>query len=309
MFRHLGVLLEPGEYGSDAAIPVLEFALGNSARISLWYAQNHPDEPHGRARCEFVAREVLARTEAAALAMGIPCKAAGLSCAQRAHEIVDAAHLNGCDAIATAPTAAAMGVPGSPTSDLLALANVPVLMFGIGCAPPRIAALELLRTEYRRHAGLLHEWFCLLSELAARGQPIRPADRLGLRRAVEQIRSIVHPLQRCKELTLYGRLRRRVERVRAEIDELVLLGQRAHELLGQIESMVTRPEAHDVEAHVLLSALDRYAHIVWTTRGREEGVIVAAARRHLSETDWERLHGEFVNACRDELSDTGTQAF
>lgn len=296
MFRHLGIFIEPSEHCSDAAIQVLEFALENSARISLWYAQRWPDDPHAQTHCEFVAREALARTEAAALAMGIPCRAVALFSSQPAHEVLNAVNLYGCDAIVMVRGVSEAAAPGSQLFELPSLATVPVLTFGIGCTPPAIQALELLRSGYRRHAVLLRQWLCLLSDRNVSDGATLRAHCVGLRTVVEQIRSTLHPLQRCKELTLYGRLRRRVESVRAEIDEVLLLGQRAHELLGELESMVSRP-AGDVEAAELLSALDRYAQIIWTARGREEGVIVPAARRHLTASDWERLHAEFINAC------------
>jgi hypothetical protein len=296
MFRHLGLLIEPSEQCSDAPVQALEFALGNSARISLWYAQTWPEDPRAQAQCKFVAREVLARTEAAALAMGIPCRAAALFSSQPAREVLNAVHRHGCDAIVMVRDRSEMAVPGSQAFDLRARATVPVLTFGIGCTPSRIPALELLRTEYRRHAVGLHQWLCLLSDRDASDESSLREHCAGLREAVEHIRSTVHLLQRRKELTLYGRLRRRVGSVRAEIDEVLLLGQRAHELLGELELMVARPHG-GVEAAEVLSVLDRYAQCIWTIRGREEGIIFAAARCQLTAADWERLHAEFVQAC------------
>ncbi|CAB3802727.1 hypothetical protein LMG28688_05624 [Paraburkholderia caffeinitolerans] len=231
------------------------------------------------------------------MAMGIPCRVTALFSTQPAHEVLNAVRLSGCDTIVTVRGPAETAVPGSKAFDLRALATVPVLTFGIGATPPRIPALDVLRTEYRRHAALLRQWLCVLSDQDASNAQSLRAHCAGLRETVEHIRSTVHPLQRRKELTLYGRLRRRVESVRAEIDEVLLLGRREHELLGELELLVARPEG-GVEAAEVLSVLDRYAQRVWTIRGREEGIILAAARRHLTAADWERLHAEFIHACR-----------
>jgi hypothetical protein len=161
--------------------------------------------------------------------------------------------------------------------------------------PARIAALDLLRAEYRRLADLLQQWLSL-SRSRARGEPNLRAHRVSMLAAVAHIRRTVHPLQRCKEISLCGPLRRRVDSLRAEIDELLLLGQRERELLVEIELKLAHPLDTESTVVDLSSALRSYAHLVWTARGREEGIVLPAARRHLTTLDWDRLHARFIIA-------------
>jgi nucleotide-binding universal stress UspA family protein len=292
MFRHLGVSIDSSDHCSDAAIRALEFAVEHGARVSLWYGQPVPDDPLVKAHCDHRASEALTRAEAAAQAMGVPCRTAALFGERPAQEILDAAKLCGCDVVVMAHDPGELAKSGSVASNLLSLAQVPVLTPG---RPARIAALDLLRGEYRRLADLLQQWLSLSSS-RARGEPNLRPHRASILAAVEHIRRTVHPLQRCKEASLCGPLRRRVGSLRAEIDELLLLGQRERELLVEIELTLAQPLDNESAVVDLSSALTRYAHLVWTARGREEGIVLPAARRHLRTLDWDRLHARFIIA-------------
>jgi nucleotide-binding universal stress UspA family protein len=292
MFRHLGVSIDSSDHCSDAAIRALEFAVEKSARVSLWYGQPVPDDPLVKAYCDQRASEALTRIEAAAQAMGIPCGAAALFAERPARAILDAAKIAGCDVVVMAHDPGELAIRGSVASNLLSLANVPVLTPG---RPAGIAALDLLRAEYRRFAGLLQQWLSLSSS-RARGESNLSAHRLNILAAVEHIRRTVHPLQRCKEVSLCGPLRRHVDSLRAEIDELLLLGQRERELLVEIDLKSAQPLDNESALADLSAALKRYAHLVWTARGREEGIVLPAARRHLTTLDWDRLHARFIIA-------------
>lgn len=292
MFRHLGVSLDSSDHGSDAAIRALEFAREHGARVSLWYGQPVSDDPLVRANRGHRASEALTRAESAAQAMGLPCSAAALFAERPAQEILDAARIVGCDVVVMAHDPTELATHGSVASDLLAHAQLPILTPG---RPARIAALDLLRAEYRRLSGLLHRWLSLNSS-RARGEPDLKSDRVRILAAVEHIRRTVHPLQRCKEVALCGPLRRRVDSLRAEIDELLLLGQHARELLLEIELKLAQSLDDESAVVDLSAALSRYAQLVWTARGREEGIVLPAARRHLTTLDWDRLHAKFIVA-------------
>jgi hypothetical protein len=58
--------------------------------------------------------------------------------------------------------------------------------------------------------------------------------------------------------------------------------QREHELLAEIEPKVDQPLDNESTLAKLAPALERYAQLVWTARGRKVGVVLPAARRHLA---------------------------
>jgi hemerythrin-like domain-containing protein len=53
-------------------------------------------------------------------------------------------------------------------------------------------------------------------------------------------------------------------------------------------------EARAVALGALAAAVGRYADFVWNHLGREEGVVLPAARRHLSEADWAEIDAAFA---------------
>ncbi|SDR60060.1 universal stress protein [Paraburkholderia tuberum] len=305
MLHHLGVSIDSSDHCSEAAIQALQFASANSARISLWYAQGVPDGPLDQLRREHRASEALARVEAAAHAMGIPTRAGALFAAQPAHELLNAAQIAGCDAIVIVSEPKRLAENGTATIDMLSHASVPVLTFGSGCLPPRIAALELLHTEYQRLITLLFKWLFLLSSPDPLRQRTLDPYRAGMQAVVDHVRDTLHPLRCCKEAWFFGPLRQRIDDVRAEIDELLLLGQREDKLLDDLESKIAQPLDSESAVAALAVALEQYARQLWAARGRELGVILPAARRHLSASDWDRLHSGFVKTCGGSARTTG----
>src|SRR5579864_884735 len=296
MFRHLGVSIDSSDPSTEATIQAIWLAHEMRARVSFWYAQPIPDNSLAEVHSEYKASEVLIRADAAARALGLsPYVAANLFADRAGHEILNAAALAGCDAIVLTHNPA-RELRGSTAYELLANATVPVLIEP-ACAPARIPAVELLRTEYQRLTSLLHRWLCLLSTVHAQDERALHPYWLAMQSVITYVRQTVHPLQRCKEARLFSRLQHRAPEVRAEVDELLLLNRREQELLDDLESNVARPLGSKAALAGLSSALTRYANLVWSTRGREESVILPAAIRHLKTTEWERLHAEFHDAC------------
>ena len=299
MFRHIGVSIDSSDHSSEATILALEFARTGGARISLRYAQSMRGDLLAQAHGVHRANEASTRAEAAARALGVPGKSTSLVTQCPAHDILNAAKLAACDAVIAAHDPADLRVRGgSTTVALITQAAVPVLTFGRECMPARVPALDLMRTEYQRLATLIHKWLCLLGTAHTRGEQSLSSYRSTMYGVIEYIRSTVHPLQACKAAKFFGRIRPRVESVRAEIDELLLLDQRKQLLLEELESKVAGPLDYEAAVTDLLSALRQYANLIWTARGREEGVILPAARRHLTAQDWSRLHAGFTRSCR-----------
>jgi hypothetical protein len=91
--------------------------------------------------------------------------------------------------------------------------------------------------------------------------------------------------------------------------KVLLLAQREHALLDDLELKLAQPLDNESAVADLSSALEQYARLIWTARGREEGVILPAARRHRSAADCDRLHAEFVKACRESNSASTVDRF
>ena len=67
------------------------------------------------------------------------------------------------------------------------------------------------------------------------------------------------------------------------------------ELAGQVEALAvcTDSKVSAVATQTLDDAVQAYAKFLWDHLGREEGVILPAAHRHLSAADWTELDAAF----------------
>jgi hemerythrin-like domain-containing protein len=92
---------------------------------------------------------------------------------------------------------------------------------------------------------------------------------------------------------LFRRLRQRTAEADAELDELERQHARDRQLVGELAAMVARLERGDENLAALESAVERYAQFVWDHLGREEGVILPAAERHLTAEDWAEIDAAF----------------
>ncbi|MCP3017655.1 universal stress protein [Cupriavidus basilensis] len=281
MFRHLFVPVDPRDHDAKAALQAIALARSHGARISFRHAQDSctcgPSQ----------AREVLVRADAAARAQGVACTFASLIAEHPARALLAEADQAGCDAIVLAHGAGDLAGPASPAKDILMHARMPVLSIGAACAPAPIAAIALLHNAYSRLATLLHAWLHLVETTQVAGAPSVAAPMLA---AIDYVRQTLHPLQRRKEATLFRRLCQRSEALRAELDELSRQHVRQEILLEDLAMQVEQAAASSSTFTALAQVVELYAHLVWEYRGREEGVILPAARHHLTQADWDALH-------------------
>ena len=94
----------------------------------------------------------------------------------------------------------------------------------------------------------------------------------------------------------------------AELDELERQHQRDAQLVAALAQQVEALAAADAPARVAATAalhdeVSRYADFLWDHLGREEGVILPAAQRHLLAEDWLAIDAAFAQN-RDPLSGT-----
>jgi hemerythrin-like domain-containing protein len=190
----------------------------------------------------------------------------------------------------------------SQTLSVLMNAGLPVLVSSTGDPKPPAHAIGVIRDEHRSLAAVLHAWTHALA--AARGEG-RAAD-VGLMRAiVHYVRAFAVALHHPKEEQhLFKKLRERTDSVNAELDELERQHHRDQQLVAdlarQVEALAACTDAKAAAAatQTLDDAVQAYAQFLWDHLGREEGVILPAAYRHLNEADWTELDAAF-KATRD----------
>ena len=275
------------------------------ARITFFHALHDGHASDGQ------ARELLAKAEAAARALGVPCEAKQVRSDEPAAAIVEAAHGNGCDLIFMA----SHGCNGdgmalaSQTLGVLTNAGLPVLVSSTGDPKPPAHAIGIIRDEHRSLAAVLHAWMHALAAARSHGR----APDAGLMRAiVRYVQTFSVALHHPKEEQhLFKKLRERTDSVNAELDELERQHQRDQQLVAvlacQVEALAACSDAKAaaVATQTLDDAVQAYAKFLWDHLGREEGVILPAAHRHLSQADWTDLDAVF-KAHRDPGFGTGS---
>lgn len=313
MYRHLLVPIDD----SDLSIEVIGNAVGLAralgARITFFHADTEAaDTWRGEAEVLRLAapalhaqaivgkpRELLAKAEAAARACGVPCEGLHRPGDPPSAAIVALAHERGCDLIFMASHGHrhALGMAlASETLQVLMQAGLPVLVAATGEPRPPARAIATLRDEHRSIAAVLHAW---QHTLAAAQAGHAAADTALMGAMLHYLRDFPaaqhHPKE---ERLLFSRLRERTALFDAELDEL----QRQHQRDGQLLAALAK-SLHDYgaargpaqpQALVELDAqYQRYAAFVWDHLGREEGVILPAAQRHLNEADWAEIDAAF----------------
>jgi hemerythrin-like domain-containing protein len=138
-------------------------------------------------------------------------------------------------------------------------------------------------------------------------QALAVARRAGVAADVKLMRAIVRYLQAFpvalhhpkEERHLFKRLRERTDSVNAELDELQRQhhrdGQLVADLARQVEALASCSDAKLATAatQALDDAVQAYAKFLWEHLGCEEGVILPAAQRHLSQADWSEIDAAF----------------
>ena len=315
MYRHLLVPID----GTDLSIEVVGNAVGLAravgARITFFHAvADHAGSLRGadivctgtqdQHACDRTGKawELLAKAEAAARAFGVPCDSKRMVSDKPAAAIVEAARGSGCDLLFMASHGTG-GQPGlataSTTLDVLANAGLPVLVSGTGEPGPSAHAIGIVRDEHRSLAAVLHAWTRALAAARSAGTA---ADPLLMRSIVRYIEVFSLALHHPKEEDhLFKHLRERTSSVNAELDELERQHLRDHQLVAWLALRVDTLAAANGEAAVnasreLEDEVHSYASFLWEHLGREEGVILPAAQRHLIDSDWSAIDAEFLKS-------------
>ncbi len=314
MYRHLLVPID----GTDLSIEVIGNAVGLArslgARVTFFHAvpdyagslRGDADVLRLTAKDDYdyaytgKARELLAKAEAAARALGVPCGSAHAISDKPAQAIVKAARERGCDLIFMASHGhrGRFGMAlASETLSVLMTAGLPVLVSATGEPKAPAHAIGVIRDEHRSLAAVMHAWMHALADARTQGSA---ADPVLMQAMVRYIATFPVALHHPKEDEyLFARLRERSTALHAEIDELERQHERDRQLLAALERQVQALAAAQGDAAVALTrtleeAVKSYASFLWDHMGREEGVILPAAQAHLTADDWREIDAAFA---------------
>jgi len=294
MYQHL--LVPVGE--TDASIQAVGHATGFAqaigARITFLYVSPVYSDDIGAPRWNADRRAGgwLARAEAGARAQGVPCTSVVAEDGSL-DAIITEALRHGCDLVYTnASRAREEETAGSGRSGG---ALRPAVLYCEADERPAVSgSIGALLHEHRTLVHIVHG--CLSKILTAR-QP-------GAVTSTETVREMVRTLYRLpargihakEKAALIRRLCKRTSRVNPELAELERLHQRDDELLHELARMIGRESEDEPTVESLEESLSAYARNVDEWMGREQGVILPAARRYFSYADWAEIHCQFNSA-------------
>jgi len=308
MYRHLLVPIENTDLSTVTIGRAVEFAQALGARITFFHARpDHDSSIMGDAEIvrmtapedyaynfEGRARELLTKAESAARARGVPCESMAAISDSPYTAIIAAARTARCDLIfmASHGRRSTIGMMlGSQTLKVLINSEIPVLVSAMADPPVPAQAIGIIRDEHRSLAAVLHAWQHLFD--AAQGAGTRP-DAALMKAMVRYIQDFPVTLHHPKEDDyLFRLLRERTAEANAELDELERQHVRDKQQVEALGALVERYAAGQATASEVERELAEYARSIWEHMGREEGVILPLAQRHLTAEDWAEINDAF----------------
>jgi nucleotide-binding universal stress UspA family protein len=311
MYRHLLVPLDGSDLSIETVSRAVNLARTLGARVSFLHVHDRDaasvdsknESPQPSVSSEYAeayqnrARALLTKAEAAARALGVPCDSS-IRTDDAPHEaILDAARKAGCDLIfmASHSSRASMDMTlGSPTLKVLTATELPVLVSSTRDADHSHPVIGVIRDEHRSLTTVLRAWLRLFDH----------GDREGAAADVELMRAMARyiaefPLARDqpKEYDyLFLVLRGRTALVHAELDELERQHERERVMAEALGGIVERYDQGQATLAQVRGAVETYARFTWEHMGRVEGVILPAARRYLTEADWNEIQSAVIHA-------------
>ncbi len=314
MYRHLLVPVDDTDLSVEVVGNAVALARPLGARITFFHAvadaagslRGDAEVLRLTARDEYQyvhlgkARELLTKAEAAARALGVPCESRHAVSDKPAQAIVDAARAGGCDLIFMASHGGRGKLGMAFASETLAVlmnAGLPVLVSSTGEPTAPARAIGIIRDEHRSLAAVMHAW---MHALAAAREAGSAADVALMRAIVRYVQQFPVKLHHPKEEEhLFQRLRERTTSCNAELDELERQHDRDDQLVAALAQQVEALATADAEGQrgatrALEDEVGHYAAFLWDHMGREEGVILPAAQRHLLPEDWAAIDAAFT---------------
>jgi nucleotide-binding universal stress UspA family protein/hemerythrin-like domain-containing protein len=313
MYRHLLVPIDDTDLSVELVGNAVALARPLGARITFFHAlasgagllSSDAEVLRLSARDEYdyaylgKARELLAKAEAAARALGVPCASHHALNDRPAQAIVEAARAAGCDLIFMASHGhrSKLGMAfASETLAVLMTAGLPVLVSSTGEPQAPSRSIGIIRDEHRSLAAVMHAWMHVLATAREAGAG---ADLALMRAILQYVQRFPLELHHPKEDEhLFRRLRQRTSSCDAELDELERQHARDARLVEALARRVedlgsAAGEAQVAAVRALEVEVTQYAQFLWDHLGREEGVILPAALRYLLPEDWAAIDAAF----------------
>ena len=312
MYRHLLVPIDNTDLSTVTIGLAVEFARTLGARITFFHAASyHVTSPGGDAEmvylaspedfaCKFEgrARELLVKAESAARAQGVPCSSTTVVSNSPSTAIIAAARSQECDLIfmASHGRRSTIGMaPGSQTLKVLTHSEIPVLVSAMATPPVPAQAIAIIRDEHRSITAVLYAWLHVLAPSADRGAAPDPALMKAMVYYIQEFPIALHHPK--EQNYLFSKLRERTATANAELDELERQHARDEQMVADLAALVDQYAAGSKSAQDLEKAVSGYAQFIWEHMGREEGVILPAAQRYLTDADWSEIYAAFSENC------------
>ena len=311
MYRHILVPLDDSLLAVEMVRKAVDFARDATARITFFHAQ----EDYGASSVGALervmapaafnehmagaARGILAKAEAVARHVGVPCESVVVR-SDRAYEaILEAARARGCDLIFMAShgrRGLKSLVLGSQTERVLQQTTIPVLVCTVESNLPRDAAREplaIIADEHRSLAAVIHG----LEFLVRRAREEAKPPSLALLRAIlHYIRAFPETLHHPKEEAyLFRKLQLRTREFDGARADLERQHADGHVLVYALERAIEACEQREAGAlEQLALAVARFADAQSQHMAFETKVILPAARAHLTDADWAEIGAAFA---------------
>jgi len=180
---------------------------------------------------------------------------------------------------------------GSQTLKVLMNTEIPVLVAATSNPSAPARAIGIIRDEHRSLAAVLHAWMHLITTARNKGE--RPDPTL-MRAIVRYIKDFPLALHHPKEDEyLFRRLRARTASANADLDELERQHDLDHRSVDELAALVEGAATGGGDLAAVEAAVARYATFIYEHMGREEAVILPAAQRHLTDSDWVDIEAAF----------------
>jgi nucleotide-binding universal stress UspA family protein/hemerythrin-like domain-containing protein len=312
MYQHLLVPIDGSPLTATILDQAIAFAKGNGSRITFLHAvadfgatgegaRLHAAAPSAFAKgAQGNSKAVLAKAQSVALARGIPCETVSVI-TDRPHEaILETATAYACDLIFMA-SHGHRGLKGlllgSVTQKVLQQSTLPVLVATAESnAKPTDAqrALATIRDEHRSIAAVLHGLGDVVAKVDA-GQI--PVDFSLLRAMLYYIEKFPEALHHPKEdQYLFRLLQQRTDQCNAVIAELSEQHKSGAALFAQLRDALRRYESNEARAQAAFSkAVNTFLEAQWPHMAAEEKVILPAASRYLTTSDWQQIATAFLD--------------
>ncbi len=322
MYRHVLVPLDDSDLTVDVVSHAVALARPLGARLTFFHAvADQTRSLRGDAELLRVADskayeylylgkagELLAKAEAAARALSVPSNTISRSSDKLAPAIVELAREEGCDLIVMGSHGRKTRLGMAFTSETLAVvmeSGIPVLVLTAVGRGADARAIGIIRDEHRSLAAVIHGWIRLLASARASGADPDPNLMASIVRYIQEFPVRLHHPK--EEEHLFRALRERAPDLVAELDELERQHGTDREYVRELSERVAAlamesGTGRSEHTRLLEERVNAYARFMWDHMGREESVILPAARRHLTAADWDAANHAFAES-RDPRSD------